>query len=242
MSVGVDEARLRFSNLDWAQHASEHVVTLGGAGGIGSWFALPLARIGYQVRIFDFDRIDTTNLGGQLFRTTDVGKFKVDAVKTNVMMFTSAGTVVALNQRINSRLDTGNIVASCFDNMEARKTVYESWKTGWAIPWLNLPEAQRKATFTPLLIDGRLMAEQLQVFFVTPERLSEYEPYLFADSDVEDMICTNKATSHFAMGIAYQMTRGLNNHVHNQHLGHDDRAVPFLIEDEGFMFTQTITR
>lgn len=50
----------------------------------------------------------------------------------------------------------------------------------------------------PIFIDGRLTAEQMQIFCVTPKYISKYKEHLFDDSEVEDAPCTMKQTSHSA--------------------------------------------
>src|ERR1051325_6899332 len=53
-----------------------------GAGGIGSWVALDLALIGLgAIIIIDHDKVELTNLNRTLFKLSDVGRFKSEAVK-----------------------------------------------------------------------------------------------------------------------------------------------------------------
>jgi tRNA A37 threonylcarbamoyladenosine dehydratase len=58
-----------------------------GAGGIGSWSSFFLTRAGFDVRIFDFDRVEEHNLGGQMFLHQDIGKLKIDAVNNVARLF-----------------------------------------------------------------------------------------------------------------------------------------------------------
>ena len=85
-------------------------------------------------------------------------------------------------------------------------------------------------TDTPIFIDGRLRAEQMQIFCVTPDKIEEYEKHLFDDSEVEDAPCTLKQTSHSAAMIASHMTAFFTNHLTNNNSGDIDRTVPFLWE------------
>jgi hypothetical protein len=57
----INNKTVRFSSAPWYSPGIE--VFLGGVGGIGSWLALLLARQEANLYIFDFDRIEETNLG-----------------------------------------------------------------------------------------------------------------------------------------------------------------------------------
>ena len=53
-----------------------------GVGGIGSWIALDLALIGMgTIILIDSDTVELTNLNRTLFRLSDVGKYKTEALK-----------------------------------------------------------------------------------------------------------------------------------------------------------------
>ena len=73
----------RFSGLDWAErinHLKKYYPDAAilqpvviGAGGIGSWLSILLSRIGVQPMIIDYDTIENHNLGGQLFKESQIG-------------------------------------------------------------------------------------------------------------------------------------------------------------------------
>ena len=78
----------------------------------------------------------------------------------------------------------------------------------------------------------RLLAEQLQVFIVTPETADRYKKdFLFDDSEVEDMNCSYKQTTHFAATIAAKMVQGFTNWLIK-----DEAEVPFYYEEIGSLF------
>ena len=59
-------------------------------------------------------------------------------------------------------------------------------------------------------IDGRLTAEQLQIYCVKYQDIERYRTEaLFSDSDVPDAPCTMKQTSHVAAMIASYMVISL---------------------------------
>lgn len=110
------------------------------------------------------------------------------------------------------------ITISAFDNMIARRTLFEQWK--------NLSSRE-------ILIDGRLRATYYQVITVTKGREDEYEATLFGDEEVEPSPCTYKQTPHFGMLIGARITHILTNYLTNKVLGEEINVVPFMIEENG---------
>ena len=216
----------RFKDAPWFPQKEEPVM-VGGAGGIGSWLCFFLAKGGFKPMVYDFDTIEEHNLGGQLFRQSDVGKFKVLALYEIVEMFTGHQINVSTNM-INEDSPTHYFMFSAFDNMKARKDLFNVWKKSW-----------EGCPVTPIFIDGRLTMEQLQIFCVTPETADLYErEHLFDDSEVEDAPCTLKQTSHSAAMIATKMMGFFTNHMSNIYLRENIRDVPFFYE---FFIPATLT-
>lgn len=207
----------RFKDAPWFPKENETVM-IGGAGGIGSWLALFLTRAGFAPIIFDFDIIEEHNIGGQLFRLSDVGKFKVTALHNIIKEFGN-DNINTFTQKIDRDSPTHHFMFSAFDNMKARKDLFEVWKRSIS-----------GASILPIFIDGRLEMEQLQVFCVTPDRIAEYEVTLFNDSEVEDAPCTMKQTSHTAAMIATLMTSYFTNHMVNIYERERLREIPFYHE------------
>jgi len=72
---------LRQQDVVNMQHLSQLPVTLIGAGSIGSTTALWLGKMGIQdIRIFDDDIVQEHNWSNQMFRETDIGKPKGEAL------------------------------------------------------------------------------------------------------------------------------------------------------------------
>lgn len=197
----------RFKDLEWYGNPEDIIV--GGAGGIGSWLILFLSRIGHNLYVFDFDTIDGTNFGGQLYPTSHLGKGKVESIKQTVRNFCGEDLVESMG-----KYDEGSMVSeimfSSFDNMEARKTMFDKWKT--------LPEKR-------VFIDGRMQAEYFEVYAVTPDRVEEYEATLFHDDEVEDLPCSAKSTTHCGAMCASTMVSMFNNFITNEI--DNSRELPF---------------
>lgn len=212
----------RFKDAAWFPQEEGVTTLVGGAGGIGSWLAFFLSRIGYKVNIYDFDLVEDHNLGGQLFTEKDLGRSKVSAVSNMVYSFSTNRDIRTHAEPVTINTPTHWFCFSAFDNMEARNALFEVWKKSWEI----VPEG-----VTPLFIDGRLELEQLQVFCVTPENANKYKTeHLFDDSVVEEAPCTMKQTSHTAAMIGSIMTAFFTNHIANTYAEETIREVPFYYE------------
>ena len=214
----MERENLRFQGLDWYSQDNAPVVVVGGAGGIGSWLSFFLARANFNVTLTDFDTVEEHNIGGQLFKLNQIGKYKAEAVGRNVSEF-SANTINAQIVKITEETATHEFMFSAFDNMDARRAMFKVWKRSW------------NSMNRPIFIDGRLNAEQFQIFCVTPENADEYERiHLFNDSEVEDAPCSAQQTTHTAAMIAGHMVGFFTNHITNINLREEVREIPFMYE------------
>lgn len=222
----------RFKDAVWFPKEKTYCI-VGGSGGIGSWLTLMLARAGFSPIVYDFDNIEEHNIGGQLFTKQDAeaNKPKVEAVKEICKNFADADIMIN-NEKYTRDSMSHNYVFSAFDNMQARKDMFEAWKEhvhDWK-DFNSVKEEEDKDRNIPIFIDGRLLMEQLTIFCVTPENMEEYEQYLFDDKDVPPEPCTLKQTSHSAAMIASHMVGFFTNHFGNNIIGEKDRTVPFKWE------------
>lgn len=207
----------RFKDAGWFEYLKDRDVIVGGAGGIGSFVNFFLSRLGCNIYIYDMDLFEAHNMSGQLVRGKDIGKSKTDVAIEIVKDFSNHSRIEALGE-YTEESEFNPIMISCFDNMLARKNMFNNWVKGLT------DENKSEAIF----IDGRLLAEQYQIFCVRGEDLEAIEAYkkhLFNDSEVEDVECTYKQTTHCAAGIASHMIGFLTNFA----LGNYS-AVPFYYE------------
>ncbi len=208
----------RWSGADWADQ-SRNIILIG-AGGIGSWTALALARIGHQtIYVCDEDMVDETNVaGGQMYLRSQVGTRKSNAVVELCRQFGCTNYMSAMNHYTPSTGTVHHMICAV-DNMEARKAGFKAWKQSYG----NNPKA--------CFIDGRLLIETMEVFCIqgnNKEQIERYEnEHLFDDSEVEDLDCTAKQTTFSAMTIAGLITGTLCNFLTNVKLAMDFREVPF---------------
>lgn len=224
MSFLLGEEQGRFKDAPFASKIPFQSVTIGGVGGIGSWLTLILAKMGFQtMSIYDFDVVEKHNLGGQFFSLRDA---ETRARKTTAIINTVGK--IAQNIRIDNygKFEesnyTNNITFACFDNMEARKHMFESWKkklsedarlefvseakNGFdAVQLAYELDPDKNADFKdityedvypePIFIDIRMSAEQIHLGVFDKDNADNYEKHWFPDSDVEDGPCTYKATT-----------------------------------------------
>jgi len=211
----------RFSGADWATEL--RTVSLIGLGGIGSWLALNLGRIGHEIVLYDGDTIDETNvLGGQMYQMDQLGTNKAQGVR-NLCASMGCNNTWHLMRRMFDDKDIPELITiTGLDNMAARKLAYERWL--YTIS--QEPENADQAIF----MDGRLNLEMMEIITLqgnNPDHIREYrEKYLFDDKEVEDIECTVKQSTFAAMGIACLMTATLCNWLTNKKLGMDFREVP----------------
>jgi len=200
-----------------------------GAGGIGSWTSFFLTRAGFNVLSVDYDLVEEHNLGGQMFLHQDIGESKVIALHNTIALFNDNDySFTYKNEKLvqSTNLDTlisrmGGyatrespvIIISAFDNMEARKLLFEKF-----LAYCN----SEYSSVTPdkiWFVDGRLLMEQMRIYCIPGNnqhlQMDYIDNHLFADSDVEDLMCTMKQVSHGAAMIATHITGFVTNIISN---------------------------
>lgn len=210
----------RFRDAPWFEENTP--IIIGGVGGIGSWLSLFLARQSADLYIFDNDSYEEVNMAGQFCKTEDIGKLKTKAIKDNIFDFTGNQKVTSF-QLYEEGSFANEIMFSGFDNMQARKTMFESW--------INfVGDSAEKREKVTVFIDGRLNAEEAEIYIVTPDKIDEYRKTLFDDSEASPLNCSYKSTTHCSAIIAGLMVSAYNNVVTNHKLNLDYRVVPFSIK------------
>ena len=124
-----------------------------------------------------------------------------------------------------------------FDNMDARKSYFSNWMNGIS----NLDEDTKKSC---LFIDGRVSAEELQIFCITGDdeyNIKRYSTeFLFDDSESESVVCSYKQTTFMASMIASLITNLFVNFVSNLNNPTIERDLPFFTYyDAHFMYFKT---
>lgn len=233
----VDESTSRFSSAEWYDKVREQRIVLAGLGGIGSYVAFLLSRLKpAAIYMYDPDIVETVNMSGQLYSHDNIGGYKVNAIYNMMQTYSGFYNGIARARIYESGSIKENIMICGFDNMEARKVFFDSWMNR-----VRSFEAGGANTSQLLFIDGRLAAEEFQVFAITgdnEEAIERYkEEWLFADEEAEETLCSYKQTTFMANMIGSVMVNIFVNHIANQCNPIFPRDVPFMTSyDAGTMY------
>lgn len=235
----VKQEVLRFSGAEWFSKTQEQTIILGGAGGISSYVLYNLAKLHpASIYVYDFDVVERVNIAGQLFKLTDIGRTKVDAITSTAIEFSGFQNVFAIPDSFDESTEPSKVMICGFDNMEARKAFFKSWIRG-----VRTASESEKNKY--LLIDGRLSAEKFQVFAITGDNewaQQEYQrEYLFNDSEAEQTVCSFKQTAFMANMIGGYITNLFVNFCANLCDFNIERPIPFKSEyaaDTMFLITE----
>jgi molybdopterin/thiamine biosynthesis adenylyltransferase len=172
-----------------------------GAGAIGSFTALALAKMGFNnITAIDFDHIDVENMNCQFYRFSDIGSLKVTALQSLIQDFTRT-EITAINDVWNGQIMEG-ITICAVDSMAVRKQVYEAYN--------------RKAFKTMAVIDPRMGAETALMYAynpLSPSECDEYSKTLYSDEDAVQERCTAKATMYTACMLSGLVAKTVKNIV-----------------------------
>ena len=192
----IENETIRFSSAEWFKKTQEQTVLIAGVGGIGSWCSFLIAKLHPSIiYLYDMDTVERENLAGQLYRKTDYGRPKVFALADTIEDYTGFKNVYTFNQEYTADSPFEKVMICGFDNMNARKTFFNRWKFGVD----SFPEEKRNEC---LFIDGRLTANELQIFCIVGDdtySMNKYETeYLFSDDEASSEICSFKQTAYMA--------------------------------------------
>jgi hypothetical protein len=226
----------RFKDAPWFKPLT---ILVGGLGGIGSNLVYLLAKMPYEIYIFDFDTVEEHNSCQMLGGSSNIGKLKTEAVRELAVRLSDNYNVIDIGEYKPDSM-TDNIVFAGFDNMKTRRFMYDNWKAH------QLAKTEEYKKDNPkevnLFVDMRLAAETGIIYFIDNEdKMNRYETELFDDSEVPDEPCTFRATAHASMMIASYAVAGLTNKVTNVEWEMIARDVPFKFNFEIPLFNITCT-
>lgn len=224
----VREEVSRFKDAIWFERIGTKIVTLAGIGGIGSYVGLLLGRMHPAgLYLYDADIVEAANLSGQLYSNNDINATKVSALNNMINNYCNYGQIFCNEMRFTEESQATDIMICGFDNMEARKLFFNAWEDRL----MSKPEEERGKC---LFIDGRLAAEEYQVFAIQGNDLRAIREYrskwLFSDAVADETICSYKQTTFMANMIASVMVNLFVNFVANECNPIIDRDVPFMTQ------------
>lgn len=223
----ISEETSRFNSAIWFDKTRKQDVTIAGLGGIGSYVVFMLSRLDVNtMTLYDPDIVERVNLSGQLYNSNQIGDYKVDAAASMIANYSNYYSFLAKHEKLDENSMISKVTICGFDNMKARKDAFRNWTNFVA----RLPEEERGEC---LFIDGRLAAEELQVFCIKGDDTDgerRYEPYLFSDSQAAPTVCSYKQTTFMANMIGSIIVNLFINFVANQCNPLIDRDLPFYTE------------
>jgi len=188
----------RQSGIIRPDELQRHILIVG-AGGIGSWTALSLLKMGMsKITIIDFDTIEEANLAPQFYNTQHNGMSKVEALVKRLTEEALPGQAIQgihskwedwVNKEIFIQEQFVDIVIMAVDTMDVRIKIWND------IKYLGLLD----------VIDARMAKEMLEIFTIDPtkeEDIKMFEQHLFPSSSVEHIPCTERAVAYNQFVIA----------------------------------------
>lgn len=168
-------------------------ITVIGAGGIGSFTVVALAKCGFSdITVYDMDTIEEHNISNQFYPLDSIGEHKV----YRLAILTRELSGIVIKSMIGEYIDQplSRVVISAVDSMSVRKVIYDRCRArDSGVQWL---------------IDGRMGGNQLEVYTTKLERDDKkiYESGLWGDSETSQIPCTAKATMYNVLNIASWIT------------------------------------
>lgn len=180
-------------------------ITVIGAGAIGSFVVLSLAKMGFEdITVYDFDNVSVENMNCQWFRFNDIGKPKVESLQSLIYDFTKTKIKIK-NEKFTGDKEQikslGKIVITAVDSMTVRKLIWSTCKDNGNIFWY---------------IDPRMAAEYALMFVMDPNKtkdINSYEKTLYTDEKAVEERCTAKATMYTATMIAGYVAKAVKDIV-----------------------------
>ena len=102
------------------------IVAVCGLGGLGSNIAVSLARAGIgKLILADFDKVDITNLHRQQYKASQIGQYKAEALKQNLLEIspyieTETHIKKITEENISSIVGGADIICEAFDKAEEK--------------------------------------------------------------------------------------------------------------------------
>lgn len=198
-----------------------HIV---GAGGIGSFTAVALAKLGLErIIIWDGDKIEKHNLPNQFHALDQLGKNKAIALSDTVNKLT--GAFLQYAPKFWSPKDPPplrGIVISAVDHMEKTK---DNKNAGRRELW----KAVKDNPNVDLFVDGRIGGQALRVLAISPmaDRLLHgwFERRMFPQSAAKELPCTSRNIIDVGFQISALITNVVRKFLVNGGLENNERDI-----------------
>jgi sulfur carrier protein ThiS adenylyltransferase len=110
---------------------------IAGAGGLGSNCAMALTRVGIgRLVICDFDRVEESNLNRQFYFHDQIGRFKTEALRDNLLKINpfidiEIQTIRLEPENIPLIFDSVDLLIEAFDRADQKVMLIESALSNW---------------------------------------------------------------------------------------------------------------
>lgn len=163
-------------------------ITVIGAGATGSRIAYELIKLGIpELTVWDYDKIESHNIGNQLFDETDIGKYKADVVAE--IGARNDCKIIPNIKAITADDVPSDIVFMCADDMTIRQELLKKWL--------------RSAT-TKLIIETRMSFDEVRVYSLS--KMADYKSWLkvssYTNEQSEESVCGAKSSVGATASIA----------------------------------------
>jgi hypothetical protein len=166
-----------------------------GAGSIGSYATLALAKVGFSnITVIDDGMVEEENIAPQFFTIKQMRKAKVEALKSSIKLHTNSD-ITAIKERVTElnikeifSVIKPKVVISALDSMDGRKQI--------------LYGLSRVMSDCYLFLDARMSIQFLSIISLDPYLSGHREWYsktLFSDENAVQEACTNKAISYTSL-------------------------------------------
>jgi len=129
MSTAFHEHLIKKIGRDSFKRLREVRVGIAGAGGLGSNCAAHLVRVGFRkMRLIDFDVVEAGNLDRQFYFADQVGMYKVEALRRNLLRITpdldlDIEVIKIEKTSVRDLFSDCAIVAECLDRAEEKSAL-----------------------------------------------------------------------------------------------------------------------
>ena len=191
-----------------------------GAGAVGSFTALSLAKMGAEdITVYDDDKVEMHNLPNQFYRLADIDRFKVRALRGIIQDFTGI-KIKIFNKRYKAQPLSGVVIVTV-DSMASRKIIWERAKMN--------PLVQ-------LYVDSRMGAQVYDIQSFRPtdmDAIKYYEESLHDDKNTLTERCTEKAIIYTVMSMANLLCNMVKRFIQGD-------KVPMRINGDGVTLMQNV--
>ena len=193
-----------------------------GAGGIGSWLTLTLAKMGFSnIFVVDNDIVETHNTENQVYGYNSVGQRKVDALQSITGILSQRINV--RNGRFSAGIDYGidpEIVVMAVDSMDSRLDILSRLGLesdfDYRIPSTHYPTGIDRFPNLKLIIDTRMAGDLIKIYTVLSNNNQEkmmYRENLYPSSEAMNQDCGGRFATYASMIMAGLIANNIKRYI-----------------------------